>query len=215
MHMSPPYPPKNAGLGLTPTNHVDTPITSIFMILFLISAIIHMTILQINLRRGQKFLMSGMAFGFSFSRVIACIMRMVWASHPTNIRIAMAAQIFISAGTILLFLVNMIFTSRLLRAYHTWAWHPYIRTIFRLSYASVIMGLVTNLTVTIQSFYTLNPHILHIDHTVQLVVSTYFAIYAFMPIPLLALRLLLPLNISSRNRKRDRGWKNSARAAFG
>ncbi|RAL61015.1 hypothetical protein DID88_010111 [Monilinia fructigena] len=60
--MSPPYPPKYAGIGLTPTNDVDTPITApVFMILFLIAAIIHMTILQINFRRGQKFLMSGMA----------------------------------------------------------------------------------------------------------------------------------------------------------
>ncbi|KAG4034746.1 hypothetical protein MFRU_002g00990 [Monilinia fructicola] len=190
--MSPPYPPKYAGVGLTPTNDVDTPIAAVFMVLFLIAAIIHMTILQINFRRGQKFLMSGMAFGFSLSRVITCIMRIVWASYPNNMKIALAAQVFVAAGTILLFLINMIFTSRLLRAYHVWAWHIWIRTSFRVAYVSLFVGLIMIITVTIETFFTLDPQVLRVDRMVQLVVSTYFAVYAFLPIPLLALRLFLP-----------------------
>ncbi|QSZ29698.1 hypothetical protein DSL72_004215 [Monilinia vaccinii-corymbosi] len=203
MHISPPYPPTHAGIGLTPTNDVDTPITAVFLVLFLLSAITHMTILQINFRRGQKFLMSGMAFGFSFTRVITCIMRIVWASYPSNVKIALAAQIFVAVGTILLFLINMIFTSRLLRARHTWAWNTWIRNTFRVAYVSLFVGLIMIITVTVDRFFTRNPHVLRIDRVVQLVISTYFAVYAFMPIPLLALRLFLPptpLTVQGRRR---------------
>ncbi|ESZ91343.1 hypothetical protein SBOR_8284 [Sclerotinia borealis F-4128] len=191
--MSPPYPPENASLGLTPTNNVDTPISAIFMILFLLAAIIHMSILKINFRRGQKFIMSGMAFGFSCSRVITCIMRIVWASYPTNIKIALAAQIFVAVGTILLLLINMIFTSRLLRAYHTWAWNIWIRMMFRVAYVSLFVGLIAVISVTVDMFFTLDPNVLRIDHEMQVGIDTYFAVYAFMPVPLLALRLLFPL----------------------
>ncbi|EDO03176.1 hypothetical protein SS1G_05656 [Sclerotinia sclerotiorum 1980 UF-70] len=130
-NMSPPYPQRNAIVGLTPTRIIDIPVSTIFMLLFLLAAIIHMTLLQINFRRGQKFLMSGMAFGFSFSRVITCILRIVWASYPDNIKLALAAQVFVAAGTTLLFLINIIFTGRLLRAYHAWAWNVWIRNTFR------------------------------------------------------------------------------------
>jgi hypothetical protein len=53
-----------ASIGGTPTTSLDDPITSVFLVLFVIGAITHMTILQINLRRGTKFAMSGMLFGF-------------------------------------------------------------------------------------------------------------------------------------------------------
>ncbi|KAF7934581.1 hypothetical protein EAE99_003031 [Botrytis elliptica] len=194
MNMSPPYPPKSAVVGLTPTHPIDTPLTTIFMLLFLLSSIIHMSLLQINFRRGQKFLMSGMAFGFSFSRVITCALRIIWASYPSNIRLALAAQVFVAAGTILLYLINIIFTSRLLRAYHPWAWKHSVRTCFRVGYVSLFAGLIINISVLVENFFTLDPHILWTDRVIVLVVSTYFAIFAFAPIPLLALRLLLPRN---------------------
>ncbi|TGO16991.1 hypothetical protein BPAE_0457g00010 [Botrytis paeoniae] len=190
--MSPPYPPRSAIIGLTPTHRIDTPLTTIFMLLFLLSSIIHMSLLQINFRRGQKFLMSGMAFGFSFSRVITCALRIIWASYPSNIRLALAAQVFVAAGTILLYLIDIIFASRLLRTFHTWAWKHSVRTCFRVGYVSLFAGLITNISVLVENFFTLDPHVLWIDRIVILVVSIYFAFFAFVPIPLLALRLLLP-----------------------
>ncbi|KAK6612852.1 hypothetical protein H4I95_01196 [Botrytis cinerea] len=191
-NMSPPYPPKSAIIGLIPTHPIDTPVTTIFMLLFLLSSIIHMSLLQINFRRGQKFLMSGMAFGFSFSRVITCALRIIWASYPSNIRLALAAQVFVAAGTILLYLINIIFMSRLLRAHHPWAWKHSVRTCFRVGYLSLFAGLIANISVLVENFFTLDPHVLWSDRIVILVVSTYFAIFAFAPIPLLLLRLLLP-----------------------
>ncbi len=66
----PPYAPPFAALGGMPTNELDTPITAVFLVLFIIGAVSHMTILQLNRRRSHKFLFSGVLFGFvrSFPR---------------------------------------------------------------------------------------------------------------------------------------------------
>jgi hypothetical protein len=59
----PPYPPTNWSLGGTPEASVDVPVTSVFLALFILGAISHMTIFQLNRRRGHKFLISGLLFG--------------------------------------------------------------------------------------------------------------------------------------------------------
>lgn len=82
--------------------------------------------------------------------------------------------------------------SRLLRAHHPWAWKHSVRTCFRVGYLSLFAGLIANISVLVENFFTLDPHVLWSDRIVILVVSTYFAIFAFAPIPLLLLRLLLP-----------------------
>jgi hypothetical protein len=190
---SPPYPPLHAALGLVPTPIPDIPISSIFLILFLCSALAHITILRTNRRRSQKFIMSGMLFGFSVSRVISSALRIAWSVHRSNMRLALAAQVFVAAGVVLLFLINMIFTSRLLRASHPgWAWKGVVRWTLRGVYVSLFASLVTFITAIIYSFFTRDPDALRRDRVVQLVVGTYLAVCAFLPVPLLALRLLLP-----------------------
>lgn len=44
---------------------------------------------------------------------------------------------------------------------------------------------------TVQSFYTLSRNTKRIDHDIQLARSAYFAVAAFMPIPLIMLRSIL------------------------
>ncbi|TVY43474.1 hypothetical protein LCER1_G008871 [Lachnellula cervina] len=188
-----PYAPTTAGLGGTPIKTLDDPITAVFLFLFLCGAITHMTILQINLRRGTKFVMSGMTFGFCMARITACTMRLAWSTHPHNISVAIAAQIFIAAGVILLFVINLIFTQRVLRACHPhWAWTKWFSLAFKLYYASIVIMLIALITCTVQSFFTLSHNTRRIDRDVQLVGSTYFAVAAFMPLPLLLLVGVLP-----------------------
>jgi len=207
MTPSPPYEPLHAALGLVPTPIPDIPISSVFLILFLIAALAHITLLRINRQRSQKFLMSGMLFGFSVSRVISSILRIAWSVHRTNMRLALAAQVFVAAGVVLLFLINMIFTSRLLRASHPgWAWKPVVRWTFRGLYVSLFASLVTFITAIIYSFFTMDPAALRRDRVVQLVVGTYLAVCAFLPIPLLALRLLLPASYMV-TKPKERGQK--------
>jgi hypothetical protein len=63
MTKSPPYAPTIWALGGTPEIGTDIPITAVFLFLFVIGAVTHMTIFQLNRRKGHKFLMSGLLFG--------------------------------------------------------------------------------------------------------------------------------------------------------
>jgi hypothetical protein len=62
-----PYPPRVWQLGGAPKVGVDVPITAVFLVLFIIGAAAHMTIFQINMRKGHKFLMSALLFGMCFN----------------------------------------------------------------------------------------------------------------------------------------------------
>jgi hypothetical protein len=62
-----PYQPRIWQLGGAPEVGVDVPITAVFLVLFVIGAAAHMTIFQINRKRGHKFLMSALLFGMCFN----------------------------------------------------------------------------------------------------------------------------------------------------
>lgn len=87
-----PYPPRGAILGGLPNRTLDVPVTAVFLVLFIMGAATHMTIFQVNLRRGRKFIPSAMVFGFCMARVVACTMRLVWFSHPRNVSVGIASQ---------------------------------------------------------------------------------------------------------------------------
>ncbi|KAI9679475.1 MAG: hypothetical protein M1817_005497 [Caeruleum heppii] len=188
---SKPYAPINASLGGVPTLKLDVPITAVFLVLFILGAITHMTIFQTNKRRGHKFILSGVMFGFCMARIVSCIMRIAWATHPTHIPLAIAAMIFISAGVVLLFIVNLIFAQRIIRATHpSLGWHKLTGVGFRSWYAIIIMTLVMVIICTVQPYYTLNLHTRRIDRNVQLYGGTLFAVTAFLPILLVLLALV-------------------------
>ncbi|KAG4436428.1 hypothetical protein IFR05_008083 [Cadophora sp. M221] len=189
----PPYPPPMAGLGGVPTKTLDDPITSVFLFLFFLGAAAHMIILQVNMRRGHKFIMSALFFGFCMARITTCTMRLVFTSYPRNVSIAIAAQIFVAAGVLLLFIINLVFTQRVIRATHPkWAWSKPLSLAFKVYYVSIVLLLIALIFCTVQAFYTLDTNIRRIDRDIQLVGATYFAVAAFLPIPLLALNFLIP-----------------------
>jgi len=141
--------------------------------------------------------MSGMIFGFCMARIVTTTMRLVWASYPRNVRVAIAAQVFVAAGVVLLFIINLIFAQRVLRASHPhFAWTKWFSWAFKIYYISIILGIGAVITVTIQSFYTLDRHILAQDNDVRLAISTFFAVTAFLPIPLILLRVILPRRVT-------------------
>ncbi|KAI4241966.1 MAG: hypothetical protein L6R42_011143, partial [Xanthoria sp. 1 TBL-2021] len=188
-----PYPPKTAGLGGIPTVHTDVPVTVIFLLLFICAAVAHMTIFQLNMRRGHKFIMSGMMFGFCMARITTCIMRIVWATRPRNIQIAIAAQIFVAAGVVLLFVINLIFAQRIIRAAHpNSGWHPVFKHSFTAIYVLIVIALVMVIITNVQNFYTLNANTKRIDRAVILAVGTFYTIISFLPFPLVIGGLLVP-----------------------
>ncbi|OAA68392.1 hypothetical protein SPI_00587 [Niveomyces insectorum RCEF 264] len=189
----PPYLPTTAGLGGTPTPKVDDPVCAVLLVFFVAAAATNMTIFQINRRRDHKFVFSAMLFGFCMARITALVMRIVWASRPHNVRIAIAGNILTLAGVVLLFLVNLLFAQRLLRAYRPRVgWHRAVTLVFRFLFVSIVACLLMLIAATVDSFYTLNPSTRLIDRKIQLVGSTWYALLAFLPLPIVLLTVYLP-----------------------
>lgn len=190
--MGGPYAPKTAALGGRPTKDLDIPICAVFLVLFAAAAAGHMTIFQRNRRRGHKFIPSAVTFGFCMSRIIANVIRIVWACYPTNISLAIAAQIFVAAGVLLLFILNLIYAQRMLRAaFPAFGWSRPLSWAFKALYLVVIISIIMLITVVIQSMYTLNDNTHRIDRDIQLYGVTYFAIVSFLPIPIVLAILIL------------------------
>ncbi|SPO03223.1 uncharacterized protein DNG_05905 [Cephalotrichum gorgonifer] len=188
-----PYLPRVAALGGRPTVGLDVPVCAVFLFLFLLGAVFNMTVFQINKRRGHKFILSGLLFGFCMARITTCVMRIVWATRPNNVSIGIASNVFNAAGVLILFMVNLIFAQRLVRAYHPkFGWHRGVGLAFRFLYFSVVALLIMVITVTVRSFFTLDPSILSICRKIQLFAGTYLALLAFLPIPIVLLAWAWP-----------------------
>ncbi|KAM7200061.1 Protein of unknown function (DUF3112) domain containing protein [Naviculisporaceae sp. PSN 640] len=188
-----PYLPRQAVLGGRPSTDLDVPICAVFLLLFIAGATFNMTIFQINRKHGYKFLFSGLLFGFCMARIVALCTRMAWAAHDTNIKIAIASQIFTAAGVILLFVTNLIFAQRIIRAYHPFfGWSKPVSLLFKVLYVSIVAVLILVITVTVHSFFTLDPDAKRADRIVQLFCGTYMATVAFLPIPLALTAVIIP-----------------------
>lgn len=191
--MGPPYLPPTASVGGVPTVKLDVPICAVFMFLYLTGAAGHMTILQINMRRGHKFIISGLMFGFCMARIVTCTMRIVWATRPTNIRIAIAAMVFVAAGVLLLYIINLVFAQRICRAAHpNFGWHKAVSMLFRVLYGLIVVVLAIVITAVVQSFYTLNPNTHRIDRDLLFFGQSYLLLFAFLPLPLVLFTLVIP-----------------------
>ena len=189
----PPYMPRVASIGGIPTVKVDVPICAVFLFLYVCAAVGHMTIFQLNRRRGHKFIMSGLLFGFCMARIVTQIMRIAWACKPTNVRVVIAAMVFVAAGVLILFLINLVFAQRILRAAHPHiGWHKAIHYGFLVMYVLIVLTLVMVVTVTVQSFYSLNLNTHRIDADVQHAATVYFMAISFLPIPTVILTLIFP-----------------------
>jgi hypothetical protein len=189
----PPYGSTTAGLGGQPTISLDIPTTAVFLLIFLLGAIAHMTILQLNRRRGHKFFISGALFGFCMARVTTCLMRIVWATRPTNVSVAIAASTFVAVGVIILLIVNLIFAQRVLRAAQPGTgWHPSVGLVFKGLYVLIIITLILIISFVILSFYTLDPSKRNIARDIQLYGGTLNATIAFLPVLLVLLGVTIP-----------------------
>jgi hypothetical protein len=120
-------------------------------------------------------------------------MRIASVKLPMNIRIAIAAQVFVSAGVVILYIVNLIFAQRMMRASHpNFGWHKALSATFGALYVLIVITIAMVIVVSVQSFYTLNANTHRIDRDVQLYGLTFFAIVAFMPLPLVIGGLVIP-----------------------
>lgn len=189
----PPYRPQIWALGGVSEKHIDIPVSAVFIFLFLCGAATHMTLFQLNKKRGHKFLFNLFLFIFCMARVATNVLRIASTSLPSNNNLAIAASIFVAAGVLIIFIVNLLFAQRILRSMHPRiGWHPVISIAFKVLYGLVACTLVVVITATVQSFFTLRPRTRKIDRSLQLYGSTLFAVISFLPILIIAISLALP-----------------------
>ncbi|KAI0525774.1 hypothetical protein F5B22DRAFT_641931 [Xylaria bambusicola] len=189
----PPYGSPMAVVGGVPTLRTDIPIAAVLLALFVTSAAAHMTVLQLNKRAGLKFLFSGMLFVMSVLRTVALSMRIVWATHPHTANIAVASGILTQTGSVLIFIINLILSQRIVRAYHPkFGWHPITSIAFYFLIGCVVGSLVMVIVVTVQSVLTLDSGLRQSDRIVQLFAGTYMAVLAFLPLPIVVIAVLYP-----------------------
>ncbi|KAK4223772.1 hypothetical protein QBC38DRAFT_424866 [Podospora fimiseda] len=207
----PPYPPRTAQLGLLPSPNPDIPISAAFLGLFVIGAATNMTIFQLNQRRSYKFFFSVLLFGFCMARIVALSMRIVWATQPRNVNVGIASQIFTACGVLILFITNLIFAQRIIRAYHPFfGWSRGVSWLFRIIFGSVVFVLVMVISVTVQSFFTLDEQTRKLDRRIQLFSGSYMGVYAFLPVPLVLIAAMVP-----RRTRIDKFGEGHFRTKFG
>lgn len=127
------------------------------------------------------------------ARIVAMSMRIAWAVHSDNARIALAAQIFVSAGVVLLFIINMIFSERILRACApALGWSRIVSWGFLFLYFTIPATLAILITSIVQIYHTLDKSIIAIDISMQRFGLTYFLIISALPFLFIATALLYP-----------------------
>ncbi|KAF1978333.1 hypothetical protein BU23DRAFT_651014 [Bimuria novae-zelandiae CBS 107.79] len=188
-----PYPPRYIGLGGSPAKIPDIPITAVFLVLYILFAVIHIMIMKYNKSRGHKFIFNGALFGFCKVRLITMVLRIAWSCYPRNISLAIAANVFVYVGTIILYLCNWFFTQRVVRAQHPrFGWSTQYRIIHRAGIVALILALFMIIVASIQQFFTLDQTILRVDRRLQLAAFTYFASFTLAPFFLLAFSFVMP-----------------------
>lgn len=141
-------------------------------------------------------------------------MRIAWSTRPENIALGIAAQCFVYAGVVLLFIINLFFTQRIVRAQHPRiGWSKPVTLFFPVLFVIIILTIAGLITVLIQSFYSLSTNTHRIDRDFQLYGATFYAVVAFLPVPVLlistAFRALPPVR---KTRTVDKFGSGSMRA---
>ncbi|CAI9625884.1 hypothetical protein GT037_000698 [Alternaria burnsii] len=189
----PPYAPLNAGLGGTPMIVPDVPVSVVLLILYLMFGIIHIKILKGNKGRGHKFIFNGAILGLCKIRVITMSLRIAWSNYPRNVGLAIAANIFVYIGTIILYGVNWFFVQRVVRAQHArLGWSTPYRIFHRGGLVVLVATLLMLIVSQIWQFFTRNQSKLDAFHVLFVIAQTYFTIFCFAPAILVGVSLLIP-----------------------
>ncbi|MCJ1443728.1 MAG: hypothetical protein MMC23_004228 [Stictis urceolatum] len=195
-----PYPSTTAGLGGLPSIIPDIPICAVLMVLYLCSAGTNITIFRRNNGRNHKFILSGLLTGFSMARVATLVLRITWTTRQKNIRLAIAAQIFVNAGVLIAYIINLILAQRILRAKQPHiGWHPVLRIAYKFLYVGIGIALAMVISSVVVSLYTLDLHTRSVCRDIQLAALTYLLVFTCLPIIHVAVALLLPRSRDEEN----------------
>jgi hypothetical protein len=179
--------------GGTPTIDVDVPICAVFLCLYATGSVLNVVIFFTNRRRGHHFLISWFLNVFCLIRVVTCAMRISWARDPTNSHLSIAATVFSSAGILFIYIINLVFSQRILRAKQpAIGWNHLLAFAFKGLYGLVIATLFMGITVLAISINTTNPDTLRAIRNVSLATTTFIAVITLLPLVIIAVAYLFP-----------------------
>lgn len=188
-----PYPSPNAGLGGLSSTIPDIPVCAVFIFLYVCFAAINMTIFQLNRRKSHKFVLSALLFGFSMARIVTLVLRIVWATRQHNVQLIIAAQIFVNAGVLIVYIVSLLLAQRVLRAKQPrLGWHPIVRIVFKILYVLIGVAIIMVIVAVVLSSYTLSHRTKNICRDIQLAGITYLLFFTCLPLAHVLLAVLLP-----------------------
>ena len=184
--------------GGTPTKAIDVPITVVLMAIYITGAVGHMTILQLNRRRGHKFLMSGAMFGFCMSRIVTCALRIGVTVNPKNISLYIASQIFLNAGVLLAYVVSLLLSQRLLRALQPrLGWNKMLRISFKVIYVLLAVSLALTIIFVNVLFYTLDLTLRNDALWIQRASILYILCFNLVSLAMYLTAVLLPKSVEA------------------
>ncbi|KAF1920850.1 hypothetical protein BDU57DRAFT_534588 [Ampelomyces quisqualis] len=190
---SPPFSPRNQGLGGNPAVIPDVPVTVVFLVLYLVFGVIHIKILKANKGRGHKFIFNGAILGLCKIRIVTMSLRIAWACSPRNVGLGIAANVFVYVGTIILFMINWFFVQRVVRAQHQrLGWSTQYRVFHRGALVVLITTLIMLIIANIWQFFTVEDTKLHAFRALVLTGQTYFTIFCFAPAIIVLISVLIP-----------------------
>ena len=128
--------------GVSSTHHIQLLLThpsATFLVVYIGFAATNMTIFQKNRRRGYKFIPQVMLFGFCMARISTLVLRIAWANEHANSGLAIAANILVNAGILIVYILNLLFAQRILRAERPEVgWNTAVRFAFKVLYAMLV-----------------------------------------------------------------------------
>jgi len=136
-----------------------------------------------RIRQHQKWGIAIALFLICGERVVACVIRIVWVFRKTNVRISVASQIFLQAGSLLLLVINLLLAGSLLRTTlreQVWL-SQLLATLASLITASFIM-VITSITLSV---YTSREQTRTDCRYVQRAAATNLLVVAVVPLVML------------------------------
>jgi membrane protease YdiL (CAAX protease family) len=134
-----------------------------------------------------------MLFGFCMARITTLVLRIAWANRQHNVRLAIAANVFVNAGILLVYIINLLLAQRILRAKQPRiGWNPVLRVAYKIIYALIAGALIMVITAMVVSIYTLDKHTQSQCRDVQLAGITLLLVITCLPIPHILVAFLFP-----------------------
>lgn len=183
---APIYPAQHLALPETPSPLLDVPVSAVFMVLFILAAVAHTTLFRMNVRnRNRKFAFNAAISAFCCTRILALCLRIAWAYHPTKAALGLSAEIFVYLGLPILFISNLFWAQRIVRAHHpSFGWSrafslglPVLLAITGLTIVLLISAVLYQFSASASDMHSWTQAIL-------LYSATFFAISSLLPFPI-------------------------------